>query len=77
MNAPMTATPPSMARYDMMVIHSALSWVNMTGARSPMTQPTWVVPMNADTAGIAASIRVWVRYMWLMLSSSPRISFHS
>ncbi|MNP80835.1 hypothetical protein D3C76_1790380 [compost metagenome] len=58
MNAPITATPPSIATYDMIVIHSALSCVSITGARLPMTQPTCVVPMNADTAGIAARIRV-------------------
>ncbi len=27
-------------------------------ARLPMTQPTWVVPIKADTAGIAARISV-------------------
>ncbi|MCY1464743.1 hypothetical protein D9M71_828090 [compost metagenome] len=58
MNAPITATPPSIARYDMTVIQIALSTVSITGGRLPMTQPTWVVPINADTAGIAARIRV-------------------
>ncbi|MNJ65670.1 hypothetical protein D3C77_616970 [compost metagenome] len=77
MNAPITATPASIARYDMMLIQMALSMVSITAGRSPITQPTWVVPMNAETAGIAARIKVCVRYMWLMDSSSPRISRHS
>ncbi|MNR41903.1 hypothetical protein D3C85_1603520 [compost metagenome] len=77
MNTPITATPASIARYDMMLIQMALSMVSITAGRSPITQPTWVVPMNAEMAGIAARIRVCVRYMWLMVSSSPRISRHS